>query len=70
MELCTHAFMVQSECTVLIRVFSPPQADTECTHCFHRDGEYIDFMLILDSSELLHEGLIVASAHFVVWEVN
>lgn len=62
--------MVKSEGKVLIRVFSPPLADTDCTHCFHRDGEYMDFMLILESSELLHKGLIVTSARFVVGKVN
>lgn len=30
----------------------------------------MDFMLILESSELLHEGWIVTSARFVVGKVN
>lgn len=48
---CTHAFIVKTESAVLIRFFLTPQAVTDCSHCFHRDGEYIDFMLILESSE-------------------
>lgn len=71
-ELCAHAFMAKSECTVPIRAFSPPQVHTDCTHCFHRDGEYIDFKLILESSELLYKGLIVTRRPFcfAVGEVN
>lgn len=47
---CSHAFMLTTECTVLISFFLTPQALTDWSHCFHSDGEYIDFMLILESS--------------------